>query len=267
LLASVREDRGAHASARESLRQGLARHPSSDLLWLALARLELANGRHREALSAYASAERLRPQDEALANEYHDALERFGTDEERRAAAVAALVIEAAGRAEAGDHRGAQKTLAEAKERAGKVQRLIQLVDLRSALLLVRRGEHAKALALLEGIIKAGVVDAAIEAEVLIAASEVQLSLSRPKEAIRSAERAIVIEPRNVLAHANLSVAFAAAGEREKAIKALRKACELGLPRRLTYAELMAMPAIRSLESHPEFEALVREAWPRTAGK
>lgn len=266
LLATAREDRGAKADARDCLRSGVVRHPSSDLLWVALARMELALGRAREALSAYATADRLRPSDEMLANEYRQALEKHGTDEEKKEAAVTELVLEASGRAETGDLRGAEQTLRLAREKAGKVSRLVALVDLKIAMVLVRRGEHAKALALLESVPKNGALDASMRAEANVASSEVLLALKRPKDAVRAAESAIQLEPRNVLAHTNLGVAFAASGDKDRAMEALKRACELGLARRLTYQEFMAIGApIESLKSRADFDAMVKSAWPRSA--
>jgi tetratricopeptide (TPR) repeat protein len=266
LLATAREDRGAKVEARECLRQGIAKYPSSDLLWVALARIEISTGRPREALSAYAHAERLRPADEVLANEYHDALERFGTDEEKRESIVSQLVLEAAGRAETGDLKGAEQTLKIAREKAGRVSRLLGMVDLKIAMVLVRRGEHSRALSLLEPLQRNNALDASLRAEAQVACSEVLLALKRPRDAVKAAESAIALEPMNVLAHANLGVAWAASGEKDRAMTALKKACELGLPRRLTFQEFMAIgPAIESLKARADFNAMVRAAWPRAA--
>ncbi len=264
LLATAREDRGAKSEARECLRHGIDRHPSSDLLWVALARLELANGRAREALSAYASAERLRPNDEALANEYRDVLERHGTDEERREAAVSALVLEAAGRAEMNDLAGAEATLKQAHEKAGKVPRLLAQVDLRIAMVLLRRAQAKQALVLLDAIAKNGSLDPSLLAQTHVTRAEALLSLKRSKDAVKAADQAIALEPKNVLAHANRAVALAASGDKDHAMESLKRACELGLSRRLTYQELMAIgPSIQSLKSHPEFEPTIRAAWPK----
>lgn len=268
LLATAREDRGAKTEARECLREGLAKFPLSDLLWVALARLELASGRNREALSAYASAERLRPSDETLANEYREALERLGTDEEKREAAVGELVLEASGRGENGDLKGAEQTLKLARDRAGKVARLIGLVDLKIAMVLVRRGEHARALSMLEPLPKNNALDVAMRAEAQVVSSEVLLALKRPKDAIKAAESAIQLEPKNVLAHANLGVALAASGEKDRAMNALKRACDLGLARRLTLQEFMAIgPAIDSLKARADFDQMIKTAWPRAAQK
>lgn len=266
LLASAREDRGAKPEARACLREGITRYPSSDLLWLALARLELSTGRAREALSAYASAERLRPNDDALATEYRDVLERHGTDEERREAEVSRLVLEASGRAELDDLKGAEATLKLAHEKAGKVPRLLALVDLRTAMVLLRRAEPKAALVMLDVIVRNGALDPVLLAEVHVSRAEALLTMKRAKEAVKAADQAIVLEPKNVLAHTNRALALAASGDRDHAMESLKKACELGLSRRLTYQELMAIgPAIQSLKTHPEFEPTVRAAWPKAA--
>jgi hypothetical protein len=71
-----------------------------------------------------------------------------------------------------------------------------------------------------------------------------------------------------VLAHANLGVALAASGDKDRAMTALKKACDLGLARRLTLQEFRAIGApIDALKGRPDFDAMVKSAWPRAAQK
>jgi tetratricopeptide (TPR) repeat protein len=265
LLAAIREDRGATAEARDALKQGVRKHPNNGLLYLALGRLEIAVGHKTEGLAALATAHRLHPSDEDVEREYKEALARHGTDEDRVEAAVDQLVREAAGRVEIDDYKGARDTLKTALDRSGKIPRLVALVHERLALVALRKGEHQAARDELEKSLAADKAPSGLRAETLVSYSEVMLSLDRPQDAIRAAEEAIVIEPMNPLAHANIGIAHSMRNDRDGAMKALSRAFDCGLSRKLSLGEFLAIRPIDKLKSHPDFGPMVRRAWPSSS--
>jgi tetratricopeptide (TPR) repeat protein len=265
LLATLREDRNARAEAREALILGVRRHPSSVLLWRGLSRIEIALGHGKAGIEAIAYAHRLTPSDEDIEREYKDTLARFGTDEDRIAADVDRLILEAAGRAEINDFKGAAETLQAALQKGAKVPRCAALVHQRIGLLSLRRGNRKDALAELEKALGSVPDSNALRAETLVSYSEVLLALNRADDAMRAANEAIRIEPKNALAHANLGIARAVKNDREGAMQSLSAAVELGLARRLTLAEFLAIgPPIDKLKNHPDFAPMVHRAWPKS---
>jgi tetratricopeptide (TPR) repeat protein len=266
LLAAIREDRGAKAEARDALKLGVRRHPNNELLHLALGRVELSLGQKADGLTALATAHRLHPSDEDVEREYKDALSHYGTDEDRVEAEVQQLVLEASGRVEIDDYKGARATLKAALDKSAKVPRLEALVHERMALVAMRKGEHQAARDELERALALEKSPSPLRAEALVSYSEVLISLSRALDAIRAAEEAIGIEPKNALAHANIGIAYSLKNDRDGAIKALGRAFDCGLSRKLTLDEFLAIgPAIDKLKSHPDFVAMVRRAWPASA--
>jgi tetratricopeptide (TPR) repeat protein len=265
LLAAIREDRGAKAEARDALKLGVRKHPSNELLHLALGRVELSLGQKSDGLAALATAHRLHPSDEDVEREYKEALALYGTDEDRLEAEVQRLVLEASGRVEIDDYKGARDTLKSALEKSSKIPRLAAMVHERLALLALRKGEHQAARDELEKTLVLEKSSSPLRAEALVSYSEVLLSLDRTQDAIRAAEEAINIEPKNALAHANIGIAYAMKNDRDGAIRALARAFDCGLSRKLTLDEFLAIgPAIDNLKSHPDFVAMVRRAWPKS---
>jgi tetratricopeptide (TPR) repeat protein len=263
LLATLREDRNAKVEAREALMLGVRRHPSSAVLWLGLGRLELALGHSKAGIEAMASAHRLMPSDENVEREYNDALSRYGTDEDRVAAEVDRLVLEAAGRAELNDYKGALKTLQSALQKTAKVPHLAALVEQKIALVQLRHGDRRSAIDALEKSLALEKSPSELRADALISYSEALLGTKRVEDAIRAAEEAITIEPKNPLAHANLGIAKAMKNDRDGAMTALGTAFAFGLARRLTLTEFMTIgPPIDKLKNHPDFAPMVRRAWP-----
>ena len=265
-MATLRSDRGSKMEARDVLREGLRLHAESEALWLALARAELALGRSREGLSAYATARRLHPDDETLEREYSEALARVGTDEDRAEADVQSLLLEATGRAEIDDLNGARDTLRAALGRAAKWPHLAALVRHKLAMVYLRQGEAKLALDEMEKLFAIEREPSDLRTDALVTYSEVLLALGRAEDAKRAAEQAIASAPKNTLAYTNLAIARVVTGDKEGAIDALHRAFDLGLARRLTLAEFLAIgPAIEKLKDHPDFAPMVRRAWPKSA--
>jgi tetratricopeptide (TPR) repeat protein len=262
--ASLLSERDAQGEARDVLHAGTRAHAGVAMLWTALARTELELGRTREALSAFDAALRLSPDDEELARERRDVLTRLGSPEDRAEADVAALITEAAGRAELDDLAGAQGVLETALVKAKGFAKLVALVQHRLALVYVRRSEPKKALAVLDGLL-AGTREPELRADALVTRSEVLLGLGRAKDAIRDVEEAVALTPRHPLAWADLAIARVSGGDRDGAMKAFHKAVELGLARRLTREELLAIGPIAKLRTHPDFDGVVDQAWGSTA--
>jgi tetratricopeptide (TPR) repeat protein len=265
LLATLREDRNAKIEAREALMLGIRRHPASAVLWLGLARLELSLGHSKQGLEAMASAHRLMPSDEDVEREYKAALAHYGTDEDRLSADIDRLILEAAGRAELDDFKGALDTLQMALIKAARVHHLTALVQQRMGLVHLRQGDRKAAAAVLEKALALEKDPTPLRAEALVSYAEALLGTNRADDAIKAAEQAIAIEPKNPLAHANLGIARAMKNDREGAMKALAAACDYGLSRRLTLTEFLAIgPPIEKLKAHPEFAPMLKRAWPKS---
>lgn len=264
--ASLLAERDAISSARDVLHAGTRAHPSVAMLWTALARTELELGRTKEALSAFDVALRLTPDDEDLARERRDVSTKLGSPEDRAEHDVTGLVAEAAGRAELDDLAGAQAALEAALVKASGVPRLVALVQHRLALVMIRRAEPKRALTILDALLRGTREPSELRADALVTRSEVLLGLGRTKDAIRDAEEATTLAPRHPLAWADLAIARVTGGDRDGAMKAFRTSVELGLPRRLTRDELLAIGTpIQKLRAHPDFEPLVDAAWPAAA--
>lgn len=263
LLATVRADRGADDRARELLQAGVRRFPQSVLLWQGLGRLELAMGRHREGLSALGAAHRLNPDDEALSDEYRSLLARYGTEEDRLESIVHPLLLEAVGRFEIDDPEGSLQVLAIALKKADKSPRLRALVRSRLASVLVSLRRYAEARKHLELALHDEPKASSLRAELLVTDSEVRLAGGDVAGAIHAASEAVELEPKNPLAHANLGVARALAGNVAGAIDALYRAVDCGLGRRLTKAQFLGIgPPLERLKSLPDFQRLLEHGWP-----
>lgn len=263
LLATVRIDRGAEDRARELLQSGVRRFPQSVLLWQGLGRLELSMGRQREGLSAIGAAHRLNPDDEALSEEYRDLLARYGTEEDRLEAIVHPLLLEAVGRFEIDDAEGALEVLATALKKADKSPRLRALVRSRLASVLVSLRRYDEARKHLALALRDAPTPSSLRAELLVTDSEVRLAGGDVQGAIQAASEAVAIEPKNPLAHANLGVSRAIAGNVSGAIDALYRAVDCGLGRRLTKEQFLGIgPPLEKLKALPDFQRLLEHGWP-----
>lgn len=262
LLASLRSELHRPDDARRALQDGVRRYPNNGLLWMALGRLELANGRSREGLQALGTARRLRPDDANLAEEHDHYLLRYGSDEDRIEAKIQPLLLEATGRFELDDRGGALRALEAALVEVKGYSRLEAQVRHRMALVHLSAGELAQAQSNIELALAALPPTTTQRAEVLLTDAEVLLSLNKPKEAATAAQSAIELEPANPLAYANLGIAKALTNEPEAALNALEQGFRWGLARRLTPDQFLEIPAIQKLKSNPRFPSLMRSAWP-----
>ena len=262
LLASLRSELHQPDSARRALQDGVRRYPDNGLLWMALGRHELSAGRHREGLQALATARRLRPDDQNLADEHDHHLLRYGSDEDRIEAKIQPLLQEAAGRFELEDKSGALRALEAALVEAKGQSRLEAQIRHRMALVHLSSGELALAQSNIEMALAILPIQTPQRAEVLLTDAEVLLSMNRPKDAAAAAQTAIDLDPANPLAYANLGIARSLSGDPEAAITSLEQGFRWGLARRLTPDQFLAIPAIEKLKGHARFPALMRSAWP-----
>jgi tetratricopeptide (TPR) repeat protein len=263
LLASLLADRGAKEEQRQTLQLGVRRFPTSVLLLRSLGRLSLALGRHREGISHLGQAHRLRPNDEEIAAEYRDALKSHGTKEDRLEAELQPLLLEATGRFEIDDAKGAIGVLETALVKSAPVPRLRALVHHRIAIVHLGSGHLTEAKKHLVEAMSAEKNGSELRADVLVSYAEVLLSEGKLEEAEKAAGEAIQIEPKNPLAHANLAIARALAGNEEGAMSAFEAAFDTGLARRLTLSDFLAIGRpIEALKDHPGFTAMVKRAYP-----
>lgn len=263
LLATLHQDRSKNDEARQILLLGTRRFPSNGELLVALGRLSIGMGRTSEGISWLGQAHRLRPSDEDLADEYKNALARHGTPEDRLEAELSPLLLEATGRYELDDAKGAVDVLQQALKKSKGAPRLRALVHHRLGIVYLAAGQHGPAKEHLEAGLRDEKAPTALRAELLVSYAEVLLSVGKLAEAENAASNAIEIEPSNPLAHANLAIARAMLGDRTGAIEALEDAFEAGLARRLTLDDFMAIGPIKTLEELPEFQAMVKRVYPR----
>lgn len=265
LLSTLQFERGDGDSARETLRKGVARFEYSVLLWRSLGRLEISTGQAPAGLSALGRAHRLKPRDEALKDEYHYALARYGTEADRAAAEVEPMLLDAIGRHELDDHEGARRVLTRALLRAKGVPQLEAKVHHRTAVIRLAQGQLKDASEHVEKALELEKKPSALRSRVLLLQAELLISSEKLAEAAEAASSAIEITPREPLAHANLAIAKSLMNDMEGAFSALQKAFESGLARRLSKKEFLKIgPAIEKLRAHPGFPQLLRSAWPQS---
>jgi tetratricopeptide (TPR) repeat protein len=263
LLSTLLSDRGAKEEARQTLQLGVRRFPANVLLRSSLGRVSLAMGRHREGIAALGEAHRLRPNDEDLEREYQEALRAHGTAEDRLEAELQPLLLEATGRYEIDDAKGAIEVLELALKKANGVPRLTALVHHRMAIAFLGSSKLAEAKRHLEAAMKDEKNNSELRADVLVSYAEVLLSEGKLAEAETAASEAIGIEPKNPLAYANLAIARSLAGNGDGAIDAFEHAFDSGLARRLTLKDFLAIgPPIEAIKNHPGFGAMVKRAYP-----
>ncbi len=262
LLASLETDGGHDADALATLRTGADRFEHNTNLWLALARAEMAASNPRRGIRAYAQVRRLAPQDENIEREYQYALAQHGTDEEKIEAKVAPLLLEAVGRYELDDTKGAAATLTAALAAAKGAPRIEAKVHHRLALIALSEGASKKAhqhfaagLALLPNPTPA-------RAELLLGYAELLVLDGRMKDAIAAASEATSIDPDQPLAHTNLAVAYAEIGKIDEALAALDRAAKAGIARRLSRKALLQIGGLSKLAEDPRFEAWLDRTWP-----
>jgi tetratricopeptide (TPR) repeat protein len=264
LLSGLYESSGDREQARSVLEVGVRRYAYSVLLWQALARAEMAMSRYREGLSAMATAHRLRPDDDAVAEEYRFLLAKYGTPEDRREAQIHPLLVEAQGRLEIDDVQGAIMTLNEALKLSGPVKRLRGLVLFRLANVHLRQGEMEEADKTLGRALDEATEPTALRADILVARTEILLSREAYAEARAAAAEAAELAPQSPLPFANLAVALAMLGDKDGAIVNFGLAFDRGLGRRLTQEEFLSLgPSINLIRSHAQFAPMMRRAWPR----
>lgn len=221
-------------------------------------------GNHREGIAGLAQAHRLRPNDQELTRQYEDALARHGTPEDKKEAEVQPLLLEATGRYELDDTRGALEVLKLALGKVNGMPRLRALVHHRLAVVHLGAGQLKEAKQNLEAAMREETRPTDLRAEVLLTYAEVLLSEGKLGEAEKAASSAIEIEPKNPLAHANLAIARSLAGDVKGAIRAFEQAFESGLARRLTLSDFLALgPPVEALEGHEQFVTMVKRAYPK----
>ncbi len=263
LLSTLQFERGDGASARETLRRGVARFEYSVLLWRSLGRPEISMGQAPAGLFALGRAHRLKPNDEPLKDEYHYALARYGSNADRAAAEVEPMLLDAIGRHELDDHEGAHRVLARALSRAKDVPQLAAKVHHRTAVIHLAEGRLKEARAHVQKALELEQKPSALRSLILLLQAELLISSEKLTEAAEAANSAIKISPREPLAHANLAIAKSLMNDVEGAFSALQKAFESGLARKLSKKEFLKIgPAIERLRSHPGFAELLRSAWP-----
>ena len=249
--------------ARRTLQSGIGRFPSNVDLLRALARVSIQVGRHRDGLRALARAHRLRPSDPELSREYQAVLARHGNSQERLEAELQPLLLEATGRYELDDADGALEVLKIALEKSRGIPGLSAMVHHRLATVQLGAGRLQEARGHLETALSKETGPTALRAEVLVSYAEVLLSQGHWAKAEKTAEQAVAIEPQNPLAFANLAIARSLGGKKTDAIRAFEKAFESGLARRLTLRDFLAIgPPVAGLEDHPDFEPMIRRAYP-----
>lgn len=262
LKASLEAEKGDNDASRDTLRAGVRRFEHNGPLWLALGRRELADGRAREGIRALATAHRLAPEDDNVAQEYRYALSKHGTPDEKVEASVAPLLLEAIGRYELDDEEGAEKTLVVALERAKGSPRIAAKVRHRLALLALQREAPKAAIAQFEAAL-AGVGEPTSQrAELLLGYAEALVAAGRPADAIVAAKEACKISPANPLAHTNLAVAYLESGDEASALASLEAASKRGLDRRLSRASFLKIGSLARLENDPRFTAWLDRTWP-----
>lgn len=263
LLASLESDAGEPDAALTTLRAATERFEHNTNLWLALARAEMSASQPRRGIRAYAQARRLAPQDENIDREYQYALTKHGTPEERIEAKVAPLLLEAVGRYELDDAKGAAATLQAALAAAkgapkveAKVHHRLALVAMSQGASKVAHKHFAAGLALLPG-------PSPERADLLLGYAELLVIDGRMQDAITAATEATTIDPEQPLAHANLAVAYAEIGKIDEALASLERAAHAGIARRLTRAALLQIGGLSKLADDPRFDAWLDRTWPK----
>ncbi len=263
LLASLESDSGDAAAALATLRSGAERFEHNGTLWLALARAEMDAKHPRRGIRAYAKAQQLAPNDDNIAREYEYALTQHGTESERIEAKVAPLLLEAVGRYELDDVKGAAATLAVALKTAKGAPKLEAKVHHRLALLAMSQGDSkgahkhfAAALALVPGARPP-------RADLLLGYAELLVLDGRIEDAIEAAKESVKIDPAQPLAHTNLAVAYAELGKIDQALASLERASETGLSRRLSRDALLQIGGLSKLAEDPRFTKWLDRTWPK----
>ena len=244
-----------------SLRAAVRQHPDAPLLWQLLGRAALAAGHAEEGLAALDRAKGLRPDDPLLAAELSHAEAAHGGAEARAQAKIAPLVEEAAARFDAGDPKGALDALGAALKATGRAPVARAGVEHRIALVHLSLGALPKAQAHLQAGLDVAPTTDPIRAALLVSHAELRLAEGRPGDALISASAAAELSPNDPLAHANVAEARARLKQPEEAMKALTRAVQAGLPRRLTRAALESLTGLRSLAARPDYRALVARGW------
>ncbi|MCA9552510.1 MAG: hypothetical protein KC933_20925 [Myxococcales bacterium] len=244
-----------------TLRSGVRAHPDAALLWQLLGRAALAEGDEDEGLEALDRARSLRPDDTLLAAEVARAEAAHGGAEARAQARIAPLIEEAAARFDAGDTDGALNALGAALKETHKAPIARAGVEHRVALVYLAKGALPKAQAHLQAGLSAAPAGDPVRAALLVTHADVLLAMGRPSDALISASAAAEITPGDPLAHANVAEARAQLRQPDEAMKALKRAVQAGLPRRLTRTQLQSLAGLRTLEGRSDYKALVAAAW------
>ena len=231
-------------------------------MWESLSRVELALGRSAEAVDALATATRLRPRDERLAGAYRALIVRHGSDVARATAAVDALILEASGRFELGDIKGAKQTLLAALEKGGRHASLRAKVRLRLGLVSLAQRRLAEGRKALITARTEASGDPALVSDIDLARAELELAARRHAAAEEAASSAVAARPSDPLGHVNLAVALAHRGNTDGAVRALASALEHGLSSRMTRAALVALLADLPFGARrKDVDEMIRREW------
>ncbi len=249
-------------AALQTLRAGTRAHPRAALLWQLRGRLALTHNERKEGVDALSHAQRLRPDDAMLAAELKQALSQHGDNEARATIAISGYLEEATAAFERGDAKEAESALQSALLFTNKAPKT--RADLRRRLALVFIAQDKLSDALL--VVGAALLDvpepSVLRAALLVTHADLLIASGDNNGALISASAAAEINPEDPLAHTNVAVARALRKEWAPALKALRRAIDHGLPRRLTRAEFMGIEAFALAHEQENFVALVNEGWP-----
>ena len=267
LLADAHGIAGDRTEARRVLLEGRARFPRSPYIFVALGRIERDLGHGAAAKAAFARAHALRPDDPMIESEWRRALAEFGTPDERAEAKIRPLIREANGRYELEDVEGARDTLETALERAGPHPRVIAEVLHRIALLELAEGRPKVALRRTRSAVSWEGVPAELLANLNLVRSEAFMTIGRWDLAEPASLRALELRPEDPRAAANLALVHHHLGRRAEALVAFRSAVDNGLPRILTFKQLVAVQQMKKMLDDPEFQAVAELGWPGAAAQ